>query len=141
VKTVVDLSEDRSNFVKGLYPSIVTINKIDDVVFLNITYPGGVLANIHVSWLNPYKIRRMTVVRSNKMAVLGKHMDFDNSSMFNFNHRSGDVVLPKIKWNELLKVEIEHFVDCIQTGTECLTGVEHAKEVVKILSLAMYGDK
>ena len=35
---------------------------IDDVVFLNITYPKGVLANIHVSWLDPHKIRKMTVV-------------------------------------------------------------------------------
>jgi len=42
---------------------------IDDVVFLNITYPNGVLVNIHVSWLDPHKIRRMTIVGSEKMVV------------------------------------------------------------------------
>ena len=130
---------------------------IDDVVFLNIVYPDNVLVNIHVSWLDPHKIRRMTVVGSEKMvvyddiaenkvaiydkgidrmAVLGEHMDFDDPSTFAFNHRSGDVVLPKIKWQEPLKVEIEHFVDCIQNGTSCLTDASHAKQVVNILSSA-----
>jgi predicted dehydrogenase len=131
--------------------------EIDDVVFLNITYPKGVLVNIHVSWLDPHKIRRMTVVGSKKMvvyddiaenkiviydkgidrmAILGEQMNFDNPSTFSFNNRSGDVVLPKIKWHEPLKVEIEHFVDCIQNGAECLTGVDQAQQVVKILSNA-----
>jgi len=48
--------------------------------------------------------------------------------------RSGDVLLPKINWVEPLKSEIAHFVDCIQNGTECLTGPEHAEKVVEILS-------
>ena len=128
---------------------------VDDVVFLNIVYPNDIMANIHVSWLDPHKIRQMTVVGSEKMvvyddigenkvaiydkgidrmAVLGEHMDFDNHSTISFNHRSGDVVLPQIKWQEPLKVEIEHFVDCIQNGTECLTGPDHARNVVEILS-------
>jgi len=89
---------------------------IDDVVFLNIIYPNKVMANIHVSWLDPHKIRKMTVVGSKKMvvyddiadnkiaiydkgidrmAVLGQNMDFDDPGTFSFNHRSGDVVLPK----------------------------------------------
>jgi predicted dehydrogenase len=127
---------------------------VDDVVFMNIQYPNDILVNIHVSWLDPHKVRRMTVVGSEKMvvyddlaenkvaiydkgidrmAVLGEHMDFDNMNTFNFSHRSGDVVFPKIKWEEPLKVEMEHFVDCILNGTLCLTGVEHAKKVVSIL--------
>ena len=130
-------------------------NGVDDVVFLNIDYPNDVMANIHVSWLDPHKIRRMTIVGSEKMvvyddiaenkitiydkgidrmAVLGEYMDFDNHSTFTFNHRSGDVVMPKIKWREPLRVEIEHFVDCIQNGTPCLTDPNHAKQVVSILS-------
>ena len=129
-------------------------NGVDDVVFLNLKYPNNILVNIHVSWLDPHKVRRMTVVGSEKMvvyddlaenkvaiydkgidrmAVLGEHMDFDNPNRFSFNHRSGDVVLPKIKWEEPLKVEIGHFVDCILNGTTCLTGVDHAKKVVSIL--------
>jgi predicted dehydrogenase len=128
---------------------------IDDVVFLNVAYPKNIMANIHVSWLDPHKIRKMTVVGSKKMvvyddiadnkiaiydkgidrmAVLGQNMDFDDPGTFSFNHRSGDVLLPKITWQEPLKVEIEHFVDCIQNGTECITDVGHAKKVVQILS-------
>lgn len=128
---------------------------IDDVVFMNIHYPNDILVNIHVSWLDPHKVRRMTVVGSermvvyddlaenkiaiydkgiDRMAVLGEHMDFDNLNTFNFSHRSGDVVFPKIKWEEPLKVEIEHFLDCILNGISCLTGIDHAKSVVRILS-------
>jgi len=128
---------------------------VDDVVFLNIIYPNKIMANIHISWLDPHKIRRMTVVGSKKMvvyddiaenkiaiydkgidrmAVLGEHMDFDQPGSFEFNHRSGDVLLPKIDFVEPLKVEIDHFVDCIQKGVECLTGPERVLEVVRILS-------
>jgi len=129
-------------------------DNIDDVVFINIQYPDDILVNIHVSWLDPHKVRRMTVVGSEKMvvyddmaenkvaiydkgidrmAVLGEHMDFDNPSAFSFNHRSGDVILPKIQWEEPLRVEIEHFVDCVLNRTMCLSGVDHAKKVVSIL--------
>jgi predicted dehydrogenase len=120
---------------------------IDDVVFLNIVYPDKVMAHIHVSWLDPLKIRRTIVVGSRKMvvyddiaenkiaiydkgidrmAVLGENMDFDNPNFLKFNHRSGDVLLPKIQFEEPLKIEIAHFLDCIQNGVECLTGTEHA---------------
>ena len=128
---------------------------VDDVVFLNIIYPNKVIANIHVSWLDPHKIRKMTIVGSKKMvvyddiaenkiaiydkgidrmAVLGENMDFDNPNAFQFNHRSGDVVLPKVNWVEPLKTEIAHFVDCIRNGIKCISGVEHAKKVVDVLS-------
>jgi len=129
---------------------------IDDVVFLNVAYPDKVMAHVHVSWLDPHKVRRMTVVGSKKMAVyddiaenkiaiydkgidrmavLGENMDFDNPNFFKFNHRSGDVYLPKIQFEEPLKIEIAHFVDCIQNDVKCLTGTEHAKKVVEILSV------
>ena len=128
---------------------------IEDVVFLHLTYPEKIVAHIHVSWLDPNKVRRMTVVGSKKMvvyddiaenkiaiydkgidrmAVLGEHMDYDHTDFFKFNHRSGDVILPKIDFKEPLKVEISHFLDCIQNGTQCLTGPEHARNVVEILS-------
>lgn len=129
---------------------------IDDVVFMNIIYPNKVMAHIHVSWLDPHKVRKITVVGSKKMviydditenkiaiydkgidnvATLGDNMDFDNSPVLCFNHRSGDVYLPKIQFDEPLKAEIEHYIDCIQNGTECRTGVSHAKKVVEILSI------
>lgn len=130
-------------------------NGVADVVFMNIIYPNKVMANIHVSWLDPHRVRRMTVVGSKKMVVyddiaenkiaiydkgidrksiLGEHMDFDNPNYVQFNHRLGDILLPKINFIEPLKLEIEHFVDCIQHGVKCLTGPDHALEVVRILS-------
>src|SRR5881227_1433555 len=107
---------------------------IDDVVFLNLEYPGKVIANVHVSWLDPQKVRKMIVVGSHKMvvyddvadskialydkgidrrAVLGENMDFDNPQRAQFNYRSGDIVLPEIKFTEPLRVEAEHFLECV----------------------------
>jgi predicted dehydrogenase len=129
--------------------------KIDDVVFINILYPNKIMANIHVSWLDPQRARSMTIVGSKKMvvyddtaenkisifdkgidrkAVLGEHMDYDNPLSQRFDQRSGDVLLPKIDFKEPLKVEIDHFIDCMENGTKCLTGVDHAKKVVQILA-------
>jgi predicted dehydrogenase len=129
---------------------------IDDVVFMNIKYPNNVMANIHVSWLDPRKIRRMTVVGTKKMvlyddiaenkitifdkgidrmAVLGENMDFDNGNTFTFQHRSGDVLMPKVNWIEPLKTEIAHFIDCAQNGTQCITDATHAEKVVRILEM------
>lgn len=129
-------------------------SKIEDVSFLNIKYPNNILVNIHVSWLDPRKVRRITVVGSeqmvvyddlaedkvviydkgiDQMAVLGENMEFDNPATPNFNQRSKDTLVPIIDWEEPLKSEVEHFVDCILNKIPCLTGVEHARQVVSIL--------
>jgi predicted dehydrogenase len=130
---------------------------IDDVVFLSLTYPGKIMANIHVSWLDPQKVRKMIVVGSKKMvvyddvaddkiaiydkgidrrAVLGENMDFDNPRPPEFNYRSGDILLPQVKFIEPLRVEAEHFLDCIKNKSTPLTGLAHAREVVSILEQA-----
>jgi predicted dehydrogenase len=130
-------------------------NGVEDVVFMNIVYPNDVMANIHVSWLDPHKIRRMTVVGSKKMVVyddisenkiaifdkgidvkakLGKQMDYDSEKSVDLDLRSGDILLPKINWQEPLKIEIEHFISCINEDVKCITGPEHAEKVVEILS-------
>jgi predicted dehydrogenase len=129
---------------------------IDDVVFLNLEYPSKVIANIHVSWLDPQKVRKMIVVGSRKMvvyddlaenkiavfdkgidrrAVLGEHMDFDQPPQ-QFDYRSGDVVLPQVKFMEPLRLEAQHFHDCILNGEEPETGAKHARAVVSILERA-----
>lgn len=145
-------------------PSPISVSKrgidyiqegVSDVVFMNIVYPHKVMANIHVSWLDPNKVRCITIVGSKKMvvyddmsenkiaiydkgidrkAVLGEGMDYDNQSYPLFSMRSGDILFPKIDFQEPLKVEINHFFDCIEKGIDCLTGIEHAKKVVAILA-------
>lgn len=130
---------------------------IHDVVFLNLEYPKKIFVNIHVSWLDPHKIRKMTIVGTKKMivyddisenkicvydkgidrmAVLGKNMDFDLPNSQSFNYRSGDIIMPKIEWIEPLKTEIHHFYECIKGNKDCLTGPENASAVVNILENA-----
>ena len=130
---------------------------VDDVVFLSIVYPNKVMANIHVSWLDPQKVRKMIVVGSRKMvvyddvaddkiaiydkgidkkAILGQNMDFDAPGRLEFNYRSGDILLPEVKFVEPLKVEAEHFADCIRNNRTPLTGIDHARQVVSILEQA-----
>jgi predicted dehydrogenase len=132
-------------------------NGIDDVVFLNIVYPNKIMANIHVSWLDPQKVRKMIVVGSRKMvvyddvaddkiaiydkgidrkAVLGENMDFDHPRAVQFNYRSGDILLPQVKFTEPLRAEAEHFLDCIRHGKAPMTGIPHARTVVSILERA-----
>ena len=130
---------------------------IDDVVFLSLEYPGKVIANIHVSWLDPQKVRKMIIVGSRKMvvyddiaenkiavydkgidrrAILGENMDFDKPQVAPFNYRSGDILIPQVKFAEPLRVEAEHFADCIRNSREPLTGLSHARTVVSILERA-----
>ncbi len=130
---------------------------IDDVVFLSLEYPGKVIANIHVSWLDPQKVRKMIVVGSRKMvvyddvaenkiaiydkgidrkAILGQNMDFDHPQRVQFNYRSGDILFPEVKFKEPLRVEAEHFRDCILSNQQPLTGINHARNVVSILERA-----
>jgi predicted dehydrogenase len=130
---------------------------VEDVVFLNLTYPGKIMANIHVSWLDPQKVRKMIVVGSRKMviyddvaddkiaiydkgidrkAVLGQHMDYDHPLPPEFNYRSGDILLPQVNFVEPVRVEADHFVDCIRNNRPPLTGIPHARNVVSILERA-----
>jgi predicted dehydrogenase len=130
---------------------------IDDVVFLNLEYPGKVIANIHVSWLDPQKVRKIIIVGSRKMvvyddiaenklviydkgidrrAILGENMDFDKPEGPQFDYRRGDILMPEVKFAEPVRVEAEHFVDCIRNSHEPLTGLSHARTVVSILERA-----
>jgi len=130
---------------------------IDDVVFLSLEYPNKVIANIHVSWLDPQKVRKMIVVGSSKMvvyddiaenkiaiydkgidrkAILGENMDFDSPRPLQFNYRSGDILLPQVRFTEPLRLEAEHFRDCVLNSQVPLTGLSHARTVVSILERA-----
>ena len=130
---------------------------IDDVVFLSLEYPNKIIANIHVSWLDPQKVRKMIIVGSRKMvvyddisenkiviydkgidrrAILGENMDFDHPRVSQFNYRSGDILIPQVKFAEPLRVEAEHFADCIRNSRQPLTGLDHARTVVSILERA-----
>lgn len=131
---------------------------IEDVVFFTIEFPNSVCANVHVSWIDPDKVRKMTVVGEKKMVVyddvsndakiqlFDKGVDkqpvddnlqnFDGFGDFQLQIRAGDMIVPKFDFVEPLKTECSHFVDCIRTGKTPLTNGRHGQEVVKILEAA-----
>jgi predicted dehydrogenase len=130
---------------------------IEDVVFMNLTFPGGIAAHIHVSWLDPGKVRQFTLVGSKKMVVyddvdpdakiriLDKGVTkvakdsreaFSSFGEFQLLLRAGDVLIPKIPATEPLKVECEHFVNCIENNERPLTDGVHGLHVVRILEAA-----
>ena len=130
---------------------------VEDVVFLTLKYPGKILAQVHVSWLDPRKVRRITLVGSKKMIVyddvadqrvtvfdkgvdiraeLGTFMDFDLPPADRLIYRSGNVFSPTIDWKEPLRVEIDHFFDCIEGKATCLAGPAQARQIAEILQRA-----
>jgi predicted dehydrogenase len=128
---------------------------IEDVVFLHMKFPSGRSVHIHTSWLDPNKIRKMTVVGSKKMVVYDdtladarvqlfdkgvdrKNMsenlgEYDNYGKFQLIHRAGDLLIPKVDAAEPLRLECAHFVDCLTTGKKPQTDGENGLRVVKIL--------
>ena len=127
---------------------------IEDVVFANLTWSSTITANVHVSWLDPGKTRKVTVVGSRKMVIYddviddkiaivdkgidrvpkaGERMDYDFVNNYQLLHRTGDILLPRINFQEPLKVETSHFLHCIRTGESPLTGPHHGRSAVSVL--------
>ena len=130
------------------------LNKnIEDVVYATFLFDNGVLAHVHASWLNPRKIREITVVGTKKMLVWndmnllepiriynrgidkdeGYHDTFES---FRLSIREGEVLIPSIKLNEPLLAECEHFIECVRSGARPLTDGEDGLMVVKALEAA-----
>ena len=124
---------------------------IHDVVFLTLHFPGDVMAHIHVSWLDPHKIRKTTVVGDKKMAVLDDTETTEKLRIYDkgidytpsygdygesLSIRIGDISIPKLDMVEPLKTECQHFLDCITKGDRPLTGGEQGLKVVQVLEAA-----
>jgi len=124
---------------------------VEDVVFATLHFPKDVMAHLHVSWLDPHKIRKVTVVGDKKMAVLDdmqateklriydKGVDFTPSYGDygeSLSIRIGDIYIPKITMSEPLKVECQHFLDCIEKGGRPLTDGRTGLEVLRVLEAA-----
>src|SRR5205085_754697 len=103
---------------------------VEDVVFCYLRFPSGLAAHLHLSWLDPHKERRFTVVGSQKMAtfddmevegkvtVYDKGFDQDFSSYGEYVARSGDIWSPRISNEEPLRIECRHFIECLRTGEQ-----------------------
>lgn len=125
-------------------------SKIEDVAFISLLYPMDVMVNIHVSWLDPKKIRQITVVGDKKMVVwddldnLGPlkcydrkvvpHYYYETFGDFYLLAKEGNITIPKIPLTEPLKNQDAHFLDCIRTRKTPLSDAKNGREVLEVLS-------
>jgi len=118
---------------------------VEDVVFAFLRFPSGLAAHLHLSWLDPHKERRFTVVGSQRMAtfddmdlerkvtVYDKGFDQSAGSYGEYITRAGDIYSPRISNAEPLRLEIEHFVDCVRTGATPRSDGDSGLRVVRTL--------
>jgi predicted dehydrogenase len=118
---------------------------VEDVVFGHLDFAGGVTAHMHVSWLDPRKERRLTVVGSRRMAtfddmeaertltVYDKGFDPDVAAAGDYVARSGEQRSPEISRREPLRIELDHFLECLRDGATPRTGGREGLRVVQVL--------
>jgi predicted dehydrogenase len=124
---------------------------IEDTVFVHLKFSERKMAHLHVSWLDPHRLRRITVVGRKKMAVFDDIEPMEKIKIFDrgidnpmpytsygeaLAVRFGDINIPYIKMAEPLKLECHHFVDCIARGEQPKTDVFQGLEVVRVLEAA-----
>lgn len=126
----------------------------EDVVFVTLTYPENIRAHLHLSWLDPRKVREMTIVGSQQMLVYddvstdakiqlydkgvvrvssGSSHGTSDFGEFQLQVRAGDVIVPYLEFPEPLKEECRHFLTCIQRGEPPRSGGESGRRVVRVL--------
>jgi predicted dehydrogenase len=118
---------------------------IEDVVFCYLRFPSGLAAHLHLSWLDPHKDRRFTVVGSKRMAtfddmeierkvtVYDKGFDQSFESFGEYIQRSGDIWSPRISNEEPLRIECRHFVECVRDGARPRSDGASGLRVVRVL--------
>lgn len=124
---------------------------IEDVAFIMLKYPGNIIGQIHVSWLDPLKERKMTIVGSKKMLtfddldnvipikVYDKRVDTGEVARgldveYKIKLYSGSIHIPRVTFQEPLTEELKHFFSCIRTGQKPLTDFENGRRVVRVLA-------
>ena len=124
---------------------------VEDVVFVTLYFEKNVMSHIHASWLDPHKVRKFTIVGSQKMAVFDdmessekvrlydkgvSHQRGSGQSHTSLTVREGDIYIPRIDIEEPLTLECQHFLDCIQTGKNALSDGENGLSVLRVLTAA-----
>jgi predicted dehydrogenase len=122
-------------------------NGVHDVVFANLHFPSGKMANIHVSWLDPHKTRKLTIVGTKKMLVFDDMQATEKIWIYDkgveptqamaygedLTLRFGDITVPHIKMQEPLSLEVQHFLDCCADGTTPRSDGRDGLRVVRVL--------
>ena len=148
ISIILHIMEDRPTVVNCQGSAHITPG-VEDVTTMWLGFPGERSAIVHSSWLDPRKIREMTIVGSKRMIVyddvsplekirifdarVERPPHYDTFAEFHYAYHYGDVYIPYIKQEEPLKNECQHFLDCIRQGTQPLTNGEDGLELVRIL--------
>jgi len=122
----------------------------EDVGFITLSYPGGVVGNIQASWVDTNKMREVVVVGGRKRIVfddlnnlekikifekgIAISGDVDSFGEFQLLLRDGDILSPKVEASEPLKNQCAHFLDCVIAGEEPLTGWQAGLDVVRVIA-------
>ena len=124
---------------------------VEDVVFAFMRFPSGLAAHLHLSWLDPHKERRFTVVGATRMAtfddmavegkltVYDKGFDEKVDTYGEYITRSGDIWSPMVPNAEPLRLECEHFLECVREGRTPLSDGESGLRVVRVLERLQAG--
>lgn len=122
---------------------------VEDVVFVTLRFKSNKIANIQLSWLDPHKVRKTTIVGSKKMVVFDdvdpsekikvydKGVTFPTVSYYeSLQPRVGDIWIPRIQMKEPLQIESAHFIDCILTGAQPRSDGYDGLRVTRVLEAA-----
>ncbi len=125
-------------------------NSREDVGFVALSYPDGILGHIHASWADPHKVREVVLVGSQKRIVFNdlngpesiriyekgispSTTDVDSFGEYRLLIRDGDIITPKLEVSEPLKNECAHFLECIRSGSRPVSDGRNGLQVVKTL--------
>ncbi len=144
-------------FMLGMEPTNVSARGqsyiqagIEDVVFLSLFFDNRIMAHIHLSWLDPHKVRKTTIVGRNKMAVFDDAESTEKLRIYN-NHaempaptsygeaiqvRFGDILIPRVEMGEPLKIECRHFIDCVRDHKTPVSDAQDGLRVIRIIEAA-----
>jgi predicted dehydrogenase len=132
-----------------------TSTGLEDIVFVTLEFDDNFIANFHVSWLSPVKVRQMIIGGTRKMLMFDDHRPIEKICIYDkgiemskppqtereryralVQYRNGDMRAPAYDNHEALKTETLHFIDCIATGATPLSDGRSGLRVVKLLELA-----
>jgi predicted dehydrogenase len=156
------------NFLLGSEPIEVSANAaywlqentVEDVGFITLVYPNNIMCNIHASWLDPRKVRQLTVVGDKKMAlwddmnvgepiriydkgvsserkVPAEKASYSTFGEFHLVLRDGNITIPKVRMFEPLMHQDSHFITCLRERTPCQSDGRTGVAVVRVLEAAL----
>jgi predicted dehydrogenase len=155
--SIVDFLVERLPVTLSAYGGTHADYEIEDVAYLNLDYGDGLIANFHVNWLSPVKVRQMIIGGSERSLIyndldvdekikvydrgidVGEDLEQRRKTLISY--RSGDVWSPNLATREPLSQMAEHFVTCVKTGQLPVSDGKAGLRVVKILDAAQRGIK